>query len=305
MAGITAPLLRHDKASLSGIWTRSTAFLSPVVGDLLGRIGLGLILLFAFLYLFGPALAPYEPFEVSYLPGGTVDRSASPSVFHLFGTNSLGQDIFSQVLHGARITITVGILSAIVSALLGTNLGLIAGYFGGKIDAVLMRLTDVAYGIPFLPFALILVSVVGASNANIIVVITLFMWRNTARIVRAQVLSLRERPFVLAARASGASSLQILYSEIAPGILPLALLYVGFGVAWGVLVESSLSFLGFGDPTTTSWGQILSAAFRAGATRYAWWWVVPPGGAIALLIISVFLVVRGFEEALNPRLRRL
>jgi peptide/nickel transport system permease protein len=141
--------------------------------------------------------------------------------------------------------------------------------------------------------------------SNIVVVISLFLWRTTARVIRSQVLALKERPFILAARAAGASDLWIIWFQILPNVLPFSFLYASFGIAWAVLMEANLSFLGFGDPRVTSWGQILKVAFQAGVMRRAWWWVLPPGIALSLLVLSTFLVSRSYEEAVNPRLREM
>jgi len=172
------------------------------------------------------------------------------------------------------------------------------------VDDFLMRLTDVAYGVPFIPFAIVLVTLLGVGTTNIILAITSLMWRTSARVIRSQVLSLKERPFVSAAKVAGAGHFRLLYIHIAPNVFPLALLYMAFGVAWGILAEASLGFLGLGDPEAVSWGQMLFFAFRAGAIRIAWWWVVPPGLSIILVVASCYLVGRTFEVLTNPKLRK-
>jgi peptide/nickel transport system permease protein len=189
--------------------------------------------------------------------------------------------------------------------LVGTAVGLFSGYFGGWVDHVLMRLTDIAFGIPFLPFALIVISVTTPSVWVTIVLITLFMWRTTARVIRSQVLSLRERPFIWAARAAGASDLNILFFHIGPNVLPFSFLYAAIGVSAGVMLEAGLSFIGFGDPHVLSWGQMLNFAFNAGAMRNAWWWVLPPGLCLSLFVTAAFMITRGYEEVINPRLREM
>jgi peptide/nickel transport system permease protein len=220
------------------------------------------------------------------------------------GTTNHGVDVFSQLLWGARIALVVGVLSALGSVLLGTLIGLLAGYFGGIVDEIIMRFTDIAYGIPFLPFALVVISIVQPSIGLIIILVIAFLWRTTARVIRSQVLTLRERPFVLAARAAGLSELAILFRHVAPNVLPLSFLYVAIGVQAGVMSEAALSFLGFGDPNVMSWGLMLNDAFRAGAMRSAWWWVLPPGICLSILVISTFMVTRAYEELVNPRLRK-
>ena len=277
---------------------------SPLLED---KVGLGagiLLLLFIFLAVAGPALAPYPPNESNYLPDGSLARLLPPSGKYLFGTTNMGQDVFSQTIVGARLAIIIGLLSAVFIVFIGTNIGLLSGYFGKYVDDFLMRLTDVAYGVPFIPFAIVLVTVLGVGTMNIILAITSLMWRTSARVIRSQVLSLKERPFVSAAKVAGAGHFRLLYIHIAPNVFPLALLYMAFGVAWGILAEASLGFLGLGDPEAVSWGQMLYFAFRAGAIRTAWWWVVPPGLSIILVVASCYLVGRTFEVLTNPKLRK-
>jgi peptide/nickel transport system permease protein len=266
-------------------------------------VSLAILLMFIIAAVFAPALAPYGPFDVVYGPGHEVVRLSPPTWTHWFGTTNWGMDVLSQVIWGTRVALLVGLISAVASALLGTVVGLTAGYFGGWIDEALMRATDIAFAIPFLPFAMVIISMGQPSLGLVIALIVAFMWRTTARVIRAQVLSLRSRTFVRAARVSGAGPLRILWRHILPNVLPLSFLYVAVGVQSGVMLEAALSFLGFGDPNQQSWGYVLNAAFKAGAMRTAWWWVLPPSGALALLVTSVFMITRAYEEVLNPRLR--
>ena len=269
-----------------------------------GSVALACLLVFLAMALIGPWAAPYGPFETIYDQDEMPVRLAGPSAQHWLGTTNHGVDVFSQLLWGARIALVVGVLSALGSVLLGTLIGLLAGYFGGLVDEIIMRLTDIAYGIPFLPFALVVIAIVQPSIGLIIVLVIAFLWRTTARVIRSQVLTLRERPFVLAARAAGLSEFAILFRHVAPNVLPLSFLYVAIGVQAGVMSEAALSFLGFGDPNVMSWGLMLNDAFRAGAMRSAWWWVLPPGICLSILVISTFMVTRAYEELVNPRLRK-
>jgi peptide/nickel transport system permease protein len=270
-----------------------------------GLVGLIILTIFFLVAAFGLQLAPYDPTELQYLEDGiSLARVNPPSASFWFGTTSHGRDVFSQTLSGARVAVVVGFLSAVATVFIGTNVGLIAGYYGGWVDSALMRLIDITYGIPFLPFAIILVSLLGPSIWNIILVITLLFWRTTARVIRAQVLSLKERPFVWSARAAGAGRLYILYRHILPNVLPLVLLYTALSVGGSVLTEAGLSFLGFGDPNYPSWGTMLNQAFRAGAARSAWWWILPPGISLSLFVVSTYLVGRAYEVMVDPRLRR-
>jgi peptide/nickel transport system permease protein len=270
-----------------------------------GSIGLGLLVLFAVVAVIGPYIAPYGAFDVAQNAQGRVARLSPPTAVNLLGTTNQGNDVLSQLLWGTRVALIVGLISAIGSVLLGTMIGLVSGYFGGWVDEVIMRFTDVAFGIPFLPFALVVISISGPSLPLVILLVTLFLWRTTSRVIRAQVLTLKTRPFVWAAKAAGASEWRILFVHIAPNVLPLSFLYMAIGVQGGVMLEAALSFLGFGDPNVLSWGSMLNQAFRAGAMRTAWWWVIAPGLALSLFVISVFMVTRAYEELLNPRLREL
>jgi peptide/nickel transport system permease protein len=268
-----------------------------------GAAGLVVVLFFIAISLLAPLVAPYGAFDVVYNADHSVVRLSPPSWHNWFGTTNQGMDVLSQIIWGTRVALLVGLLSALGSVLLGTLVGLISGYFGGWIDEALMRLTDVAFGIPFLPFAMVIISIVKPSLGLVILLVVFFLWRTTARVIRAQVLSLKTRPFIWAARAAGAGHFAILFRHITPNVLPLSFLYIAIGVQTGVMLEAALSFLGFGDPNTMSWGIMLNAAFQAGAMRTAWWWVLPPGVALSAFVISVFMITRAYEELLNPRLR--
>ena len=276
---------------------------SALWADPYGRIGACILCLFALAALASPHIAPYDPWANNYRPDGQLARLEGISTRHWFGTTYYGHDVLSQTLLGSRLAFAVGLISALLIGFIGTNVGLISGYFGGRVDDVLMRITDVAYAIPFLPFMIVIVSLFGPRVEVIVGSMSLIFWRTAARVVRSQVLSLRERPYVLAARAAGAGHLRILYVHLLPNVLPLAFLYLVFGVAWAVLTEASLSFVGLGDPNRVSWGLMLFQAFTLGAMRHAWWWVVPPGGALMLFLVGCYFVGRAYEERINPRLR--
>lgn len=268
-------------------------------------IGLTLVAAFILLAALAPVIAPYGPFEVVYEADRSVVRLSPPTWRNWFGTTNQGMDVYSQILWGSRVALAVGLLSALGSVLLGTLIGLVSGYFGGWIDEVLMRATDVAFGIPFLPFALVVISFAQPSLTLVILLVIFFLWRTTARVIRAQVLTLKTRPFIWAAKAAGAGHAKILFRHITPNVLPLSFLYIAIGVQTGVMLEAALSFLGFGDPHVQSWGIMLNAAFQAGAMRSAWWWVLPPGLALSAFVMAIFMLTRAYEEILNPRLRAI
>jgi peptide/nickel transport system permease protein len=269
-----------------------------------GRFGLCSLGAFAALAALSPWLATHDPWVNYTRPDGSLARLNGPSAAHFLGTTFYGQDVFSQLVLATPQTLLVGIVTAVLVGFIGTNVGLISGYFGGVVDDALMRITDFFYAIPFLPFMMVVVSFLGTSAAVVIGSMALVFWRTAARVVRAQVLTVKQRPYVLAARASGASHARIMYRHILPNVLPLSFLYLLFGAAWGVLTESSLSFIGLGDPNRLSWGLMLNQAFATGSIRHAWWWVVPPGAALTLFLVSLYLLGRAFEEYSSPRLRQ-
>lgn len=268
-----------------------------------GRISLSVFGFCILLAIIGPWIAPYDPMARNYNEAGKLLRLAAPSADHWLGTTVFGRDVFSQMLWGARPAIIIGGMTAIGSVVIGLNFGLIAGYFGGRIDSVLMRITDILLGLPFLPFIIVLLSLTGRSIWTIVLAMVIVMWRSTARIVRAEVMSLRERQFVAAARTTGASDFDILYREIAPNVLPLALTSITFALAWAIITEASIGFLGFSDPDVVTWGSIIYEAYASQMMYRAPWWVVPPGVAIMVLVTSVYFMGRAYEDVVNPRLR--
>jgi peptide/nickel transport system permease protein len=280
-----------------------TSFLNVVWSSTSGRISLLVVGTCLAVAIFGPWLAPYDPAARNYNEAGKLARLASPSWDHWLGTTSLGRDVLSRMLWGARPALLVGGITALGTVVIGMNIGLLAGYFGGRTDALLMRITDIFLGLPFLPFIIVVLAMTGRSLWTIIFAMTIVMWRSTARVIRAQVLSLREMPFVAAARITGASDFDILYREIAPNVMPLALVSTAFALAWAIITEASIGFLGFGDPSVVSWGSILYDAYASQMMYRAPWWVVPPGIAIMVLVSSVYFVGRAYEEVINPRLR--
>jgi peptide/nickel transport system permease protein len=269
-----------------------------LLGTWRGRFGLGVLGLFVFLAIFGEAIAPYDP------DASSLDVLAAPSGDHLLGTTEQGSDVLSQLLAGARVSIVVGFAAAIISAVLGSAVGLTSGYFGGWTDRVLDALENWFLVIPTLPLMIVLARLLDPSLGVLILVIGLTSWAGTGRIVRAQVLTLRERAFVERARALGAKDRYIIKTHILPNTLPLIFANTVLIVAVAILSEAALSFLGLGDPTQISWGTMLENAFEAGApSAEAWWYVIPPGLCITTLVLAVALLGYLFEEYINPRLR--
>jgi peptide/nickel transport system permease protein len=272
-------------------------------GEKLSIAGLIIVGIFLVLAVIGPSIVPYEPYEEIVDEMGLVPDDKTPSREHWFGLTRFGYDVFSQTIVSARTAIIVGLISAVMVVFVGANLGLIAGYYGGWIDEIIMRITDIAYGIPFLPMAIVLMTLLGRGVSNVIIVVVALFWRTTTRVIRAQVLTIKERPFIDAARVAGAGNLRIIYRHIAPNVLPMAFLYVALAVGWAVIAEASISFLGFGDPDSVSWGQMIHYVFAAQMFRQAWWWFLPPGLCIVFLVMATFWIGLAYEKVVNPRLK--
>lgn len=289
---------------LSSRFSQAIDQLRFLVADRLALAGMVIIALFVFLGLFGPMLAPHDPVEYSIRhPDGSIAVLEPPSLDAWFGTTSYGKDVFSQFLAGARPTLLVGVLGGIGTGLIGFLVGLVSGYFGGWVDEVLMRLTDLTFSLPFLPMALLLLIFVDPNIWLITLIIMLFLWKMPARVIRSEVLSVKNRTFVKSARASGAGHLRTMFYHVAPNVLAIGFLYTAYGVAWSIAAQASLAFLGFGDPTTTSWGRMLRQVFTSGVFSVAWWWVLPPAIGIAAVTTAVFLIGRRYEEILNPEIQ--
>jgi peptide/nickel transport system permease protein len=272
--------------------------------DPFATTGILIYAVFLFVAVFADQLATHDPNQILYRPNGRVASNQPPFAAHILGTTNLGRDIYSQLIYGARSALFVGITAAFAVVLIGTLVGLVAGFFRGYVDMVLMRVADVALGIPFLPFVIVLSSFLEASMWNVVIGMALVVWPSTARVIRSQVLTLRERTFVEAARVTGSSPFRILFVHIAPNVLPLSFVYGSIAIGWAILTEASISFLGFGGGDTVSWGSMLQNAYVSQALSRGWYhWFVPPGICIILVVVAGFFVSRGFEEVLFPRLR--
>ncbi len=266
--------------------------------------GVSIYLAFVIIALFADQIAPNAPKDILFLENGSLANALPPSAAFPLGTTTSGCDIFSQLVHGSQSALIVGTSAAFVVVSVGTLVGLLAGYFGGWTDAALMRIADIALGIPLLPFVIVLAAFLGPTTWNVVLAMSLLLWPNSARIIRAQVLSLRERAYIEAARTSGSGHMRILFFHIAPNILPLALLFGSIAIGWAILTEASVSFLGFADPDTTTWGFMLQDAYVSQAlSRGLYNWFVPPGICIVLLVSAGFFISRSYEQFLFPRLR--
>jgi peptide/nickel transport system permease protein len=263
-----------------------------------GRFAVVAVAVFGFVAVFGELVAPQDP-EAS-----SVAVLEGPSGSHLLGTTEAGADVLSQLLVGARVSMLVGFAAALISAVLGAAVGLIGGYAGGWTDRILDALENWFLVIPALPLMIVAARLLDPSLFVLIMVIGLTSWAGTGRIVRSQVLSLKQRPYVERARALGASNAHIIRTHILPNALPLIFANTVLIVAVAILSEAALAFLGLGDPTRISWGTMLENGFDAGApSSGAWWYVVPPGLCITTLVLAIALLGFQLEQYVNPRLR--
>jgi len=266
-----------------------------------GLIGLGMLAFILLLAIFAPVIAPYD--SSSTTSAGLSDIYNPPSAQHWFGTDDAGQDVFSNFIFGARISLTVGFFAAFISIIIGGVFGLVAGFFGGRWENFIMRFTDIFLVIPDLPLMVVIVALTKPSLLNIIFVIGLLGWTTTARVVRSQTLAVKSRKFVLRARAIGAGKGHIVIHHILPLVMPILVVQAVLVVSLAILNESALSFIGLGDPTALSWGQMLNYAFGRGAmSTGAWWALVVPGFGIVWVVLGLTLLGQGLEKVLNPRL---
>jgi len=267
-----------------------------------GTFGALILVVFAGVGLLAPLIAPHDPWESLRGTSGKLAILQPPSFAFPLGTTALGRDILSQMIFATRTTVLIGFVSGMISIVIGANIGLFAGYYGGRLDEILMRFTDIVYGMPFLPFLIVLISLFGRNLWFVIIAICIIVWRTSARVVRAQTLSIRQRQFIQAAKARGCGDIRIIYWHIMPNILPLLLLYTAFNIAWSVLAEAGASFLGFSDPNSLTWGGMLYNLWISGKIRVAWWWFAWPSICIILLVSALVFISRAYEEVANPRL---
>jgi peptide/nickel transport system permease protein len=267
----------------------------------MGVAGLAILTVFVVLAIFADVLVPEARLSVTEAPGAPLEP---PSSRFWLGTDELGRSVLDLVIQGSQISLLVGFLATAISMLIGALVGIAAGYFRGWFGTLLMRFTDWFLVIPFLPLAIVLGAILGRSLFVIALVIGLVTWAGTARVVRAQVLTLKERPYVERARALGASNRQIIARHILPNVFPLIFANTILVVAVAILTETTLSFLGLGDPFSVSWGSILESAFAEGAISLgAWWYLVPPGVCVVLVVLGFTMCGYAFDEILDPRLR--
>jgi peptide/nickel transport system permease protein len=283
------------RASVADAWRRLRA-------DKLAMISLLVLVAFAIVAIATPWFT--DKSAISAVNTADNPTWAPPSREFLLGTDYLGRSVGLQVLWGARVSLFVGLMATLLTIGIGTTVGITAGFFGGWSDAALMRVTDWFLVIPFLPTAIVLAAVLNRSLWTIVFVIGITSWPSTARLLRSQVLSVRSRLYVDRSRALGAGRGHLIGRHILPNVMPLVMASTTLAVPISILTETTLSFLGLGDPTEVSWGAILNEAREKGAvTRGAWWYYMPPGMAIVMVVLAFTLLGRALETVLDPRLR--
>lgn len=257
--------------------------------------GLVVLALVALVVLLGPWLARHNPWDMAGLPFQAPMAEADMPL----GTDTMGRDILSGIVAGARVSLLIGVVSTVVSLLIGVGIGAVAGYFGGWVDATLMRFTELFQAIPSFALAIVLVAIFQPSVGSIVVAIAIVSWPPVARLVRSEFLTLRQRDFVAAAELAGQSTPRIILTQILPNAASPIVVMASLMVATAILLESSLSFLGLGDPNQMSWGYMVGSA--RSVLRQAWWMAVFPGVAILLTVLALNLVGEGLNDGLNAR----
>lgn len=285
-------------------------------GNRLGFAGFIILVAYIAVALFAPWIATVsdpmetssqEPEQLLWINPHPPSLTPSPytGFVHPFGTDNIGRDVFSMTLYGARASMAVGLVATLISIAVGVTVGLVAGYFGRLSDEVLMRFTDYFLVLPWFPLMIILMTILGQTFYNVIIVIGITSWPSTARIVRSQVLTVKERAFIERARAIGASDAHTIRVHVFPNVLPLVFANTVLLISIAIFTESFIAFFGLSDPDVVSWGTMLDYAYDFGAfDSSAWWWVTPPSLAITLCVLSFAMVGYALDEIYNPKLRR-
>ena len=287
--GLAAPPRRglRGNAVLTAIRTNKQAMFGGIV-----------LLIVVLIAVLAPWIAPYGEHE------RVGDVFAPPSSKHWLGLDDGGFDMVSLMMYGTRVSLIVGFAAAVVAMLIGGVIGVLAGYFGGRSDTTLMRVTDYFLAIPDLPLMIVVAAIWGRGLNNIILIIGIIYWTTTARVVRAQVKSIRERGYIRRTRVLGASDSRLILRHVLPQVAPLLVATAVIMVAYAIFAETAIAFLGLGDPSATSWGLLIENAFSRDAISVgAWWAIVPPGIAVAIVVVSLTMLGTAIEDVLNPRLR--
>jgi peptide/nickel transport system permease protein len=267
----------------------------------MGMAGLILVMVFVAIAVFAPLLADPRGVQEAFATGSPFDP---PSLHYPLGTDSFGRSVLSLTIWGSRASLMVGFAATAIAVFIGASVGLAGGFLGGRTDSVLNSVSNWFLVLPWIPLAIALASILGPSLGTIIIVIGVTSWASTARLVRAQALSVKQRPFVERARALGASQWRVANRHVLPNLVPVIIANTVLAVSVAILSETTLEILGLGDPNTVSWGTIIEDAFSHGAiTTGAWWWLMPPGIAIILVVLGFTMCGYALEEVLNPKLR--
>jgi peptide/nickel transport system permease protein len=266
-----------------------------------GMLGLGILVFFVVVALAAPLLASSSGLDVTKANGPVL---GPPSSEYPLGTDENGRSVLTLLIWGARVSLFVGLMATLISMVIGTVIGLVSGYFGGWVGRITFRLTEWFLVIPFIPLAIVLATVLGGGLFVIVMVIGVTSWPGTALLIRSQTLSIKERAYMERARTIGAGRWHQMSKHVLPNVMPMVFANTTLTVAIAILSETTLSFLGLGDPTHTSWGTMLDGAYHADAiTTGCWWYVVPPGVCVVLVVLAFTLIGQALEEILNPRLR--
>lgn len=292
VTGVTT--LDADAGIETGVW----GALLSILRQPSAIVGLVIVGIFVLTAALSSVISPYS------VSDQTCAVFAPPSSKHWFGCDDGGIDVLSLVLHGGAVSMIVGLFATMIAMFVGATFGILSGYFGGWVDLVLMRITDYFLVVPQIVLMIVVAAVWGPSLTHVIVVIGILMWTGTARVVRAQVMSIRERTFVRRVTALGASRSRIIFRHILPQVGPLLVANAVIAMTVAIFNETALAFLGLSDPTAITWGTIMERAFdRAATAAGAWWAIVPAGFAVAFFIVGCYLIGRSIEDALNPRLQ--
>jgi peptide/nickel transport system permease protein len=295
LASPRARVWRRRRATMVGHWATFRA-------SRRGMTGLAILAFFVGLAIASPLLVSVDDLDPSL---ATMPLHAPPSAQAWLGTDNFGRSVLDLLIAGARVSLIVGLIAALGAMLIGAVVGVSAGYFGGsRIDAALNAFTNWFLVIPWLALAIALATVLGASLTNVIVVIAITSWAGTARVVRSQALSVRERSYIERARAMGASHWHVVTRHVLPNVFPVLFANTILMIALAILSETTLAILGLSDPSSASWGKIIEDSFTGGAmTAGWWWWLIPPGVCIVLVTLAFTMVGFALDEILSPRLR--
>jgi peptide/nickel transport system permease protein len=268
----------------------------------MGMVGLVMMTLFILVAVFGPLFVSKDNVSVVFAPGKPFQP---PSLHWALGTDNFGRSVLSLIIVGSRISLIVGFAASVVTMVLGAGIGIASGFYGGKIDTLLNAFTNWFLVIPWIALAIVMASILGPTLLNIILIIGITSWAGTARLVRAQALTVKERPYVERARALGGGDWHTISRHILPNVMPVIFANTILTVALSILAETTLSLLGLGDPNSISWGGIIEEAFNSGALSAGyWWWIIPPGVMIVLVVLAFTMCGYALDEVINPRLRQ-